>query len=58
MHGQGRSVLQFVLDLATINEDLPMMLRVAENTRMPGVVLDHAGRQGAAALAPDARHHR
>src|SRR5205814_8257059 len=35
MHGQGRSVLQFVLDLSTINEDLPMMLRVAENTRCP-----------------------
>src|ERR1700754_2285156 len=31
----GRSVLQFVLDLSTINEDLPMMLRVAENTRIP-----------------------
>src|SRR6201994_2709969 len=35
MHGQGRSVLQFVLDLSTINEDLPMMLRVAENTGIP-----------------------
>src|ERR1700719_358990 len=35
MHGQGRSVLQFVLDLSTINEDLPMMLRVAENTKIP-----------------------
>src|SRR5438874_4584219 len=35
MHGQGRSVLQFVLDLSTINEDLPMMLRVAENTKCP-----------------------
>src|SRR5246127_3213690 len=35
MHGQGRSVLQFVLDLSTIHEDLPMMLRVAENTRCP-----------------------
>src|SRR3981189_1993772 len=35
MHGQGRSVLQFVLDLSTIDEDLPMMLRVAENTRIP-----------------------
>src|SRR6201995_1509900 len=35
MHGEGRSVLQFVLDLSTINEDLPMMLRVAENTRCP-----------------------
>ena len=35
MHAQGRSVLQFVLDLSTINEDLPMMLRVAENTRIP-----------------------
>ena len=46
MHAQGRSVLQFVLDLSTINEDLPMMLRVAENTKMPDVVLDHAERQG------------
>ena len=35
MHGAGRSVLQFVLDLSTINEDLPMMLRVAENTKIP-----------------------
>ena len=35
MHGQGRSVLQFVLDLSTVNEDLPMMLRVAENTKCP-----------------------
>src|SRR5438874_827010 len=35
MHGQGRSVLQFVLDQSTIVEDLPMMLRVAENTRCP-----------------------
>src|SRR3982075_3112571 len=35
MHSQGRSVFQFVLDLATLNEDLPMMLRVAENTRIP-----------------------
>src|ERR1700744_1967564 len=35
MHGVGRSVLQFVLDLSTINEDLPMMLRVADNTKCP-----------------------
>src|ERR1700754_1394341 len=35
MHGQGRSVLQFVLALSTINDDLPMMLRVAENTKCP-----------------------
>jgi N-acyl-D-aspartate/D-glutamate deacylase len=35
MHGEGRSVLQFVLDLSTLNEDLPMMLRVAENTKCP-----------------------
>jgi N-acyl-D-aspartate/D-glutamate deacylase len=35
MHGQGRSVLQFVLDLSSLDEDLPMMLRVAENTRCP-----------------------
>jgi N-acyl-D-aspartate/D-glutamate deacylase len=35
MQGVGRSVLQFVLDLSTIHEDLPMMLRVAENTRCP-----------------------
>jgi N-acyl-D-aspartate/D-glutamate deacylase len=35
MHAQGRSVLQFVLDLSTISEDLPMMLRVAENTKIP-----------------------
>src|SRR5438477_3083768 len=35
MHGAGRSVFQFVLDLSTINEDLPMMLRVAEDTSCP-----------------------
>src|SRR3984885_13447772 len=35
MHAQGRSVFQFVLDLSTIHEDLPMMLRVAENTKIP-----------------------
>src|SRR5206468_8792980 len=35
MHGVGRSVLQFVLDLSGLNEDLPMMLRVAENTKCP-----------------------
>src|SRR5260370_29990047 len=35
MPGAGRSVVHFVLDLSTINEDLPMMLRVAENTKIP-----------------------
>src|SRR4030081_2992983 len=35
MHQVGRSVLQFVLDQGSIHEDLPMMLRVAENTRCP-----------------------
>ncbi|MDA9425553.1 MULTISPECIES: N-acyl-D-amino-acid deacylase family protein [Bradyrhizobium] len=35
MHREGRSVLQFVLDLSTIHEDLPMMLRVADNTKCP-----------------------
>ncbi len=35
MHKVGRSVLQFVLDQSTIDEDLPMMLRVAENTKCP-----------------------
>lgn len=35
MQAEGRSVLQFVLDLSTIHEDLPMMLRVAENTKCP-----------------------
>ncbi|MDN5003065.1 amidohydrolase family protein [Bradyrhizobium sp. GCM10027634] len=35
MHRQGRSVLQFVLDLSTIHEDLPMMLRVADQTKCP-----------------------
>src|SRR3982751_3232695 len=35
MHAAGRSVLQFVLDQSTVDEDLPMMLRVAENTRCP-----------------------
>src|SRR5450756_1122787 len=35
MHQVGRSVLQFVLDQGSIHEDLPMMLRVAENTQCP-----------------------
>jgi N-acyl-D-aspartate/D-glutamate deacylase len=35
MRGVGHSVLQFVLDPSTLDEDLPMMLRVAENTRCP-----------------------
>jgi N-acyl-D-aspartate/D-glutamate deacylase len=35
MHEQGRSVLQFVLDLSTIDEDLPMVLRVADATKCP-----------------------
>src|ERR1700709_2742551 len=35
MHDAGRSVLQFVLDLSTLHEDLPMMLRVAESTKCP-----------------------
>src|ERR1700676_3723849 len=35
MHKVGRSVLQFVLDQASIHEDLPMMLRVAEKTQCP-----------------------
>src|ERR1700686_1461571 len=35
MHGVGRSVLQFVLDLPLLSEDLPMMLRVAANTKIP-----------------------
>ena len=35
MHRVGRSVLQFVLDQSSIDEDLPMMLRVAENPRCP-----------------------
>ena len=35
MQAQGRSVLQFVLDTTTIHEDLPMLLRLAENTGCP-----------------------
>ena len=35
MQGVGRSVLQFVLDPSTLHEDLPMMLRIAENTKIP-----------------------
>jgi N-acyl-D-aspartate/D-glutamate deacylase len=31
----GQGVLQFVLDLATIEEDLPMLLRVGDATRCP-----------------------
>src|SRR6202048_3984648 len=45
MHRVGRSVLQFVLDQGSIHEDLPMMLRVAENTRCPiSFSLTQAGR--------------
>jgi len=35
MHQEGRSVLQFVLDQASIDEDLPMLLRVGHNTGCP-----------------------
>src|SRR4051812_19164663 len=35
MQSAGRSVLQFVLDISTIHEDLPMMLRIAEATKCP-----------------------
>ena len=35
MHAQGSSVLQFVLDLSTIHEDLPMKFRIAENIKCP-----------------------
>src|SRR5712672_1891679 len=35
MHKVGRSVLQFVLDQGSIEEDLPMMLRVAQKTQCP-----------------------
>jgi N-acyl-D-aspartate/D-glutamate deacylase len=35
MRGAGKSVLQFVLDQASIDEDLPMMLRIADNTKCP-----------------------
>src|SRR4030088_3788649 len=35
MHKVGRSVLQFVLNQPSIHEDLPMRLRVAENTKCP-----------------------
>ena len=35
MQCSGRSVLQFVLDLSTLDEDLSMMLRIAEATRCP-----------------------
>jgi len=35
MHGEGSSVLQFVLDLSSLNEDLPMMLRIADRTKCP-----------------------
>ena len=35
IYGIGPTVLQFVLDPSTLGEDLPMMLRVAENTKCP-----------------------
>src|SRR6202158_818794 len=58
MHRVGRSVLQFVLDQGSIEEDLPMMLRVAEKNPVPDFVFRCAGRQGAAPLAPDPRYHQ
>jgi N-acyl-D-aspartate/D-glutamate deacylase len=56
MHGVA-AALQFVLDLSTLDEDLPMMLRVAENTRCP-ISFSITERQGAGALAPDHAHHQ
>ncbi len=35
VRGTGRGVLQFVLDLSTLDADLPMLLRVAEAARCP-----------------------
>jgi N-acyl-D-aspartate/D-glutamate deacylase len=35
MRGAGGAVLQFVLDLSTIDEDLPMLLRIGERTGVP-----------------------
>ena len=35
MQDEGRSVLQFVLDLSTLHDDLPMLLRVAGNSNCP-----------------------
>ena len=58
MHGQGRSVLQFVLDLCHHRRRSADDAAGGREHQDPGVVLDHAERQGAAALAPDAGHHR
>jgi N-acyl-D-aspartate/D-glutamate deacylase len=51
MRGQGRSVLQFVLDPSSIHEDLPMMLRIAENTiaRSPSPLPRTTGHRSAGA---------
>ena len=54
MHGEGRSVLQFVLDLSTLHEDLPMMLRVADTTKCPISFSVTQNDRAPAALAPDA----
>ena len=43
---------------ATIDEDLPMMLRVAENTKCPISFSITQADKRAAALAPDAGHHQ
>ncbi len=62
MHKTGRSVLQFVLDQHTIDEDLPMMLRIADRTRCPitlsvaqGDRQPHRWRQTMESLAEAAR---
>ena len=58
MHGVGRSVLQFVLDQSTIARRSADDAAGRGKHQMPDLVLGHPGRQGAAALAPDAGHHQ
>jgi N-acyl-D-aspartate/D-glutamate deacylase len=62
MRGEGRGVLQFVLDQHTIDEDLPMMLRIADRTKCPitlsvaqGDRQPHRWRQTMESLADAAR---
>ena len=58
MHAPGRSVLQFVLDLSDHQRRPADDAAGGREHQNPGLVLDHPERQGAAALAPDARHHQ
>ena len=58
MHKVGRSVFQFVLDQSTVARRPADDAAGGREYQVPDLVFGDAGRQGAAALAPDARHHQ